>query len=70
MLVDKNCDKLVKEESVTKNSRKVSGTKTIHGSKLPPKVKKQIKGIIIYRYKISQSYFFMHLIFDLLRQGY
>ena len=54
---------LVKEESVTKNIRKVSGIKTTHGSKMLPKVKKQIKNITIYRHNIPQSCIFMHLIF-------
>lgn len=35
--------KLLKEESTTKNSVKVSGIKTTHGSKMHPKFKKQIK---------------------------
>ena len=38
-----NGDELVKQESVTKKSRKVSVTKITHGSENPPNVKKQIK---------------------------
>ena len=39
----------MKEESVTKNSRKVSGKKRTHGSKIIQNVKKQITNITIYR---------------------
>ena len=58
-----NCNELAKEESVTKSNRKVSGIKITYGSKLLPKVKKQIKYIITYRHSTIQSCLFMHLIF-------
>ena len=43
MLVYISHDKHVKEESVTKNSDKVSGIKTTRRRKMLPKVKKQMK---------------------------
>ena len=54
---------MVKEQSVTKNSTKVSGITPTHGSKMLPKIKKKIKNIAVYRHSISQSCLFMHLIF-------
>lgn len=61
MLVSKIRDKLIKEKPVTKNSRKVSGIKATHGSKILSNVKKKIKKVTIYRPRFVQS--FMHLIF-------
>ena len=48
MLVYINGNRLVKEESVSKNSRKVSGIETTYGSKMLWKVKKKIANITIY----------------------
>ena len=56
-------DKLIKEESVTINSRKAAGIETTHKSKMLPNVKKQVTNIRIYRHKISQCSLFMHLTF-------
>ena len=42
MFVYINCDKLTKEESVTKNSSKVSGIKATDGGKILQKVTKKI----------------------------
>ena len=56
-------DKLIKEESVTINSRKAAGIETTHKSKMLPNVKKQVKNIRIYRHKIPQRSLFMHLTF-------
>ena len=63
LLVYVNCDKLVNEESVTMNSRKVSGIKTTHRSKMLPKIRKQIKFITTHRLMILKSYLFIQLIF-------
>ena len=71
LLVYINCDNFLKEESVTKNSRKGSGIKTTHRSKILPKAKKQMKNITIHRNRILQSCLIMYLIFVyLLRHGY
>ena len=43
------------QKSVTKNSGKDSGIKTIHGSKMFPKFKKQITNITIYKHSISST---------------
>ena len=43
----------------------MSRTKPTHGSKILPKVQKQIKNVTIYSHRIPQSWFFMHLIFVL-----
>ena len=48
MLVYINGNRLIKEESVSKNSRKVSGIETTYGSKMLWKVKKKIANITIY----------------------
>ena len=48
MLVYINGNRLVKEESVSKNSSKVSGIETTYGSKMLWKVKKKIANITIY----------------------
>ena len=48
LLVYINHDELVKEESVTMNSMKVSVIKTTHGSKILPEVKKQINNVTNY----------------------
>ena len=56
-------DKLIKEESVTINSRKAAGIETNHKSKMLPNVKKQVTNIRIYRHKIPQRSIFMHLTF-------
>ena len=56
-----NGDELVKQESVTKKSRKVSVTKITHGSENPPNVKKQIKKKIS-RHSILQHCLFMNFI--------
>ena len=53
----------VKKELFTKNSRNVSDIRTTHGSKMFPKVKKQIKNRNINRNSILQSCFFMYLKF-------
>ena len=63
LLVYINCDKLVNEESVTKNSRKVSGINTTHRSKMLPKIRKQIKIITTHKHMILTSYLFIQLIF-------
>ena len=41
---------------------KVSGIKTLHESKILPKVQKQMKNLI-FRHRIPQSCFFKHLTF-------
>ena len=61
LLVYINCDKLLKEKIVIKDSRKVSGIKTTHRGKILPKVKKQIRNITIHRIRILQSCLFMNL---------
>ena len=66
---ERNGDELVKEDSVTKNSRNDLSKKTTHGSKMLPNVKKQIKNISIYRHSIPQSCFFMRLIFVTFETG-
>ena len=63
LVVYTNCDNFLKEESVTKNSRKGSGIKTTHRSKMLPNAKKQIKNITIHRNRILQSCLFIYLIF-------
>ena len=66
---ERNGDELVKEDSVTKNSRNDLSKKTTHGSKMLPNVKKQIKNISIYWHSIPQSCFFMRLIFVTFETG-
>ena len=48
-------DELVKKESVSKNSRKISGMKTAHGSNMIPIVKNQIENITAYRQMIPRD---------------
>ena len=60
-----NGDKLVKEESVTKNSRKVSSIKTTHGNKILPKVKKEIEKYNNSQAQHSPELFNKHIIFVL-----
>ena len=47
LLVFINCDKLIKEESIRKNNRKISGINTTHGNKMLQKVKKEIRNITV-----------------------
>ena len=61
LLVYINCDKLLKEKLVIKDSRKVSGIKATHRGKILPKVKKQIRNIPIHRIRILQGCLFMNL---------
>ena len=59
-----NYVKFVKKELFTKNSRNVSDIRTTHGSKMFPKVKKQIKNRNIHRHSSPQNCcFFMYLKF-------